>query len=303
MGDEASVRSHRQQSTISGQDTDLVIPIHLKFLISNIKNLVPTILTIENYSIWKLQIYQHFAANGYDGHLSGIIICPSATDALGQTRWRLIDRNLVSALLSTISLGILPYVISLHTAHDIWISLERRLQPKNRLRVIQLKNELHQIRMADRTMQQYLDQIKKLEDNIAAAGSTVDTEDIILYILNGLPTGYNSFKTTIRASLQPISLDDLYSLLSREEINLQHQMLQDSQQSETTALFSNRSNNYRGRPNKSHGKNSNPRFQQVERQQQISEVHNSARPQQSRPICQICGKIGHTAGNCCIVKT
>ncbi|PKU79620.1 Retrovirus-related Pol polyprotein from transposon TNT 1-94 [Dendrobium catenatum] len=251
MGDEASVGSHRQQSTISGQDSDLAIPIHLKFLISNIKNLVPTILTTENYSIWKLKLYQHFAANGYDGHLSGTVLCPPDSDVLDQNRWRLIDRNLVSALLSTISPGILPYVITLHTAHDIWITLERRLQPTNCSPVIQLKNELHQIRMADRTMQQYLDHIKKLVDNIAAGGSTVDTEDIVLYNLNGLPASYNSFKTVIRTSLQPISLDDLYSLLSSEEINLQHQLLQENHQSETTALFSNRSSNYRGRPNKS----------------------------------------------------
>ncbi|PKU67628.1 Retrovirus-related Pol polyprotein from transposon TNT 1-94 [Dendrobium catenatum] len=275
MGDEASVGSHRQQSTISSQDSDLAIPIHLKFLISNIKNLVPTILTTENYSIWKLQLYQHFAANGYDGHLSGTVLCPLDSDILDQNRWRLIDLNLVSALLSTISPSILPYVITLHTAHDIWITLERRLQPANRSRVIQLKNELHQIRMADQTMQQYLDHIKKLVDNIAAAGSTVDTEDIVLYILNGLPASYNSFKTEIRTSLQPISLDDLYSLLSSEEINLQHQLLQESHQSETTALFSNQSSNYRGCSNKSH-----------------------TRPQQSRPVCQICGKIGHTAVNC-----
>ncbi|XP_020689835.1 uncharacterized protein LOC110104890 [Dendrobium catenatum] len=76
MGDEASVGSHRQQSTISGPDSDPIIPVHLKFLISNIKNLVPTILTSENYSIWWLQLHQHFVANGYDGHLSGATICP-----------------------------------------------------------------------------------------------------------------------------------------------------------------------------------------------------------------------------------
>ncbi|PKU78985.1 Retrovirus-related Pol polyprotein from transposon TNT 1-94 [Dendrobium catenatum] len=297
MGDEASVDSHRLPSTISTQDSDLTIPVHLKFLISNIKNLVPTILTSENYSIWRLQLHQHFAANGFEGHLSGLVVCPPETAALEHKRWRLIDRNLVSALLSTISSGILPYVISLHTAHDVWTTLERRLQPTNRSRVIQLKNELHQIRMADRTMQQYLDQIKKLVDNIAAAGSKVDTEDIVLYILNGLPASYNSFKTAIRTSLQPISLDDLYSLLSSEEINLQHQLLQDSQQPNSMALYSNRSN-YRGRSNKFRGKNYNSRSQQVDRQQPSPENQTTARSQQNRPVCQICGKTGHTAGNC-----
>lgn len=53
-------------------------------------------------------------------------------------------------------------------------------------------------------------------DNISVAGSYIDTDDIILYILNGLPPTYQSFKTTIPAKLSPISLEDLYSLLCSE---------------------------------------------------------------------------------------
>ncbi|KAI0516541.1 hypothetical protein KFK09_009218 [Dendrobium nobile] len=237
MAGEESVDSRRNTSTVAnGKETDLLIPPHLKFLISNIKNLVPTTLTTENYSIWRLQLFQHFSANGYGEHLTGQAECPPESEESAHSRWVLIDRNLVSALLSTISPSILPYVIMLRTSHDVWTTLEHRLQPKNRSRVIQLKNELHQIQMRDRTMLQYLDQIKKLVDNIAAAGSTVDTEDIVLYILNGLPATYNSFKTAIRTSLQPINLDELYSLLSSEEINLQHQQFQENQNSDSTSI-------------------------------------------------------------------
>ncbi|KAL0925392.1 hypothetical protein M5K25_003718 [Dendrobium thyrsiflorum] len=50
--------------------------------------------------------------------------------------------------------------------------------------------------------------------------SSIDTEDIIFYILNGLPANYQAFKSAIRIKLTPISLDDLYSLLCSEEVNL-----------------------------------------------------------------------------------
>ncbi|XP_020682915.1 uncharacterized protein LOC110099925 [Dendrobium catenatum] len=216
MAEEDSAGSRRTSSAILNRDTELIIPPHLKFLISNIKNLVPTSLTIENYSIWRLQLLQHFSANGYGEHLTGQVSCPPDSEESERNRWTLIDRNIVSALLSTISPAILPYVISLRTAHDVWTTLEHRLQPTNRSRVIQLKNELHQIQLQDRTIPQYLDQIKKIVDNITVAGSAVDTEEIVLYILNGLPAVYNPFKTAIRTSLQPIQLDDLYSLLISE---------------------------------------------------------------------------------------
>ncbi|PKU60409.1 Retrovirus-related Pol polyprotein from transposon TNT 1-94 [Dendrobium catenatum] len=70
------------------------------------------------------------------------------------------------------------------------------------------------------TMTQYLAEIKNLVDQIVASGSTVDNEDIILYILNGLPSSYQAFKTSIRIMLNPISLENLYPLLLSEEINI-----------------------------------------------------------------------------------
>ncbi|KAI0503861.1 hypothetical protein KFK09_014804 [Dendrobium nobile] len=220
MADQASTTSNQEISNISASLEDFVVPNPLKFLISNLKNLVPTLLTNDNYSIWRLQMLQYFTANGFSGHLTGISTCPPASSENDHKLWKLIDRNLISALLSTISASVIPYVINLTTAHEIWLDLETRLQPTNRSRVIQLKNELHQIQMKERSMQQYLTQIKNLVDNIAVAGSTLGTEDIILYILNGLLSSYNSFKTAIRTLLNPISLDILYSLLCSEEINI-----------------------------------------------------------------------------------
>ncbi|PKU66252.1 hypothetical protein MA16_Dca014102 [Dendrobium catenatum] len=72
---------------------------------------------------------------------------------------------------------------------------------------MQLKNELYRVQMKDLPMQQYLTRIKSLVDNISASGSQIDPEDIMLHILNGLPPTFNSFKSTIRNSLQPIDLD------------------------------------------------------------------------------------------------
>ncbi|XP_020702612.1 uncharacterized protein LOC110114170 [Dendrobium catenatum] len=227
MADQNSATSHRTTSDISEALAEFVIPAPLKFLISNTKNLVSTQLNTDNYAIWRLQLQQHFTANGFGGHLTGITACPPESSKKEHNLWKLIDRNLVSALLSTISSSVLPYVLSLQTAHEVWTTLEQRLQPTNRSRVIQLKNELHNIQKKDRTIHQYLDQIKILVDNIAAAGSKIDAEDVTLYILNGLPTEYNPFKTAIRTSLSPISLDTLYSLLCSEEINLQHERCQE----------------------------------------------------------------------------
>ncbi|PKU86312.1 Retrovirus-related Pol polyprotein from transposon TNT 1-94 [Dendrobium catenatum] len=143
--------------------------------------------------------------------------------------------------------------------------------------------------MKDRSMQQYFTQIKNLVDNIVAAGSKIDNEDIILYTLNGLPTIYNPFKAAIRTSLTPISLENLYSLLCSEEINLQQDHSKElSSPFDNSALLSVLNKPNRGRFTRSQYKNQNAR----------PNSSNEARPQQNqssvpRPVCQICGKTGH----------
>lgn len=74
--------------------------------------------------------------------------------------------------------------------------------------------------MKEKSMMQYLFEIKSKCDAIAISGSPLSAEDIILYTLNGLSSTYQAFKTTIRTNLQPIDLDDFYALLCSEEINL-----------------------------------------------------------------------------------
>ncbi|XP_020699913.1 uncharacterized protein LOC110112148 [Dendrobium catenatum] len=203
----------------------------LKFIISHLKTLVPNQLSTDKYPIWRSQIVKLLRANGFVHLLESPR--QSASDAQIQqtgdsTQSTLsfdqinTDRNLAATICSTVSPTILPYILHLYSLHEIWRVLETRFQSSNRSKVIQLKNELHHITMGSSMMAQYLTEIKKLVDQIASAGSTVDNEDIILHILNGLPSTYQSFKTSIRTMLHPISLDTLYALLISEEIHVQN---------------------------------------------------------------------------------
>ncbi|XP_028554101.1 uncharacterized protein LOC110105612 [Dendrobium catenatum] len=272
---------------------ELVLPASLKFIISNFKNLIPHHLTADNYAIWRIQIYQNLTANGYADFLTGKIVPPTDTHSQDYARWRLIDSNLISALFSTISPALLPYVITSSSAHEVWETLERRLQSTCRSRVIQLKNELHHVQMNNQTMQQYLSTVKNLVDNIAVAGTQIDPEDIVLYILNGLPTTYNAFKTAIRTSSSPADLDKLYSQLCSEEIHINHEIKKEqSLNNSTSALYAASVNQQKNCAPKRFFKNKSS----APRQSEQPDATNTN--QVNRPTCQICGKIGHIALNC-----
>ncbi|PKU60881.1 Retrovirus-related Pol polyprotein from transposon TNT 1-94 [Dendrobium catenatum] len=183
---------------------------------SNIKNVVHYSLTPDNHSTWRAQVIKVFQANGFHGFLDGSASAPTkyiiGSDQSSSvnpdfTLWQLIDQNLKAALYSVISPPLLPYVLNLDHTHSVWVTIDKRLQSTNRSRILQLKNELHHLTMKDMTMTQYLSLVKSKVDAINAAGSSIDTEDIILYTLNGLPGNYNAFKTSIRINLQPLSLE------------------------------------------------------------------------------------------------
>lgn len=46
-------------------------------------------------------------------------------------------------------------------------------------------------------MGDYLNQIKRIVDTLAAVSSPLEDEDIVLHILNKLPSSFNSFKMAI----------------------------------------------------------------------------------------------------------
>ncbi|XP_020700275.2 uncharacterized protein LOC110112403 [Dendrobium catenatum] len=190
MGEQGSSSSTTTSPSLSESMANFTVPTPLKFLMSNLKSIVNVQLSSDNYAIWRLQIFKSFSANGFDGYLTGKSTCPSE-QSTDNRLWKLIDQNLVSALISTISPSVLPYIIHLSTSSEIWATLETWLQPTNRSRVIQLKHELHNVKMGNQSIAQYLTQIKTIIDNIVAAGSNVDSEDIIIFILNGLPATYN----------------------------------------------------------------------------------------------------------------
>lgn len=273
---------------------DTPIPSSLKFLMTHIKTISTTPLSIDNYPLWQAQVLKLFTANGFHHFLDQT--APSQEQFLSiatgdlqanphYTQWRLIDQNLSAALYSTISQSILSYILNLPTTAEIWQTLKRRLQSHNHSRVIQLKSELHHLTLKDKSMQQYLLEVKSIIDNISATGSTIDPEDIILYILNGLPPLYQPFKTSIRTQLNPINLEDFYALLINEETHLANEASHTPlNQPNHLTLYSNRGRStrppYRGRSN-------------------ASRRGGLSYPSKNRfIICQICEKPGHSASKC-----
>ncbi|KAI0491381.1 hypothetical protein KFK09_025641 [Dendrobium nobile] len=186
---DASATSQPSECTDTVNSDFTGISSSLKFVLGNLKNFVQLPMSTENYSVWRSQILKITRANGFDTFLDPSLPTPAQTitNSDGVTvhnpayaKWLLTDQNLAAVICTTISPSILPYVLNLESTSSIWTTLATRFQSINRSRVIQLKNELQHISLKNSTMIQYLTDIKSIVDQIAAAGSIVDTEDVII---------------------------------------------------------------------------------------------------------------------------
>ncbi|KAA8531700.1 hypothetical protein F0562_006583 [Nyssa sinensis] len=301
-------------------------PDPLQFLISNLNSIVTIKLDSTNYLTWKAQISA--ALDVYDllGYVDGSIPMPSEQievtvgDAAQRvatprfTEWKRADRHLQSAINATIHPSLLPHVVNLKHAFEVWNVLEKRMNSTSRSHIMQLRNDLQRVKKdSAKPMKDYLDKVKQITDKLVATSNTIFDEEIVLVILKGLPREYMSFKTTIKAREASITVEELSNLLLSEEINISMEELELNSQVEVTTAFSAQKGQFSGtQGNYQHNKGSfrgnvrNGRGFNRGRGNFNFNRSNNGRGQWSynsnfgsqEVRCQICNKPRHTAKDC-----
>ncbi|KAJ8624626.1 hypothetical protein MRB53_033156 [Persea americana] len=191
----------------------------------------------------------------------GAALCVRAT--LLKTKmlsWIQQDQNVLCWINATLSAAVLAHVVGLKTARDVWLALEKRFASLSRSHIIQLKTQLQSIKKGSQPITEYIQRIKRLADSLAAVLFPVDDKDLIIHTLNGLPSDYGPFKTSIRTKSSPISLEELHVLLLCEELSLESSQAAVVDYA-TSAFFASKDNSSArsssGQSNKGFGKSSN----------------------------------------------
>ncbi|KAA8536638.1 hypothetical protein F0562_029116 [Nyssa sinensis] len=209
------------------------------------------------------------------------------------------DSLILATINASLTEDVLTQVMSYPTSREVWLALERTFSFISRAKAIQIRTQLANAKKGALSANAYFLSIKRMADELALAGQPLKANDIITYVLAGLGQEYDSLASTITSRSDPVTLEELYSLLliCESRINHNNQSLhaaasvnlatkQPQQQSQspfrTAANFqpSNRGRGgYRGR---GRGGRFNSRDQGPS---------NSV-------ICQVCFKPGHTARKC-----
>jgi len=177
---------------------------------------------------------------------------------------------LLSVLISTLTEPLVVHAVGCATAHQLWTTLVSMFASQARSRVLQIHYQLATSKKGSASITEFFQTFKALCDNLAAAGQHLNNFERTSYFLAGLGSDYDPFVTSITTWLDPLSLD---------EIN-----------------FSSRGSPWHGQGYRGHGHTNNycsRGFFSPGRSRGTASHPDSG--QSSRPICQLCDKIGHTA--------
>nr|KYP44225.1 hypothetical protein KK1_034289 [Cajanus cajan] len=111
--------------------------------------------------------------------------------------------------------------------HQMWRNLETYFASQTKARVKQLKIQLRGIKKTT-AINQYLLEIKKIVDTLAAIGSPLDTTEHIDAIFDGLPEEYDPFVTSVLTRTEDYTVEQIEALLMAHEERLEKHKRSDS---------------------------------------------------------------------------
>jgi len=160
-----------------------------------------------------------------------------------------------------------------------------------RSRVLHIHYQLATVKKGSSSITEYYQSFKSMCDNLAVAGQHLSDFERASYLLAGLGSEYDPFVTSVTTRFDPLSLDELYGHLLAHKMRIEHH-LSSIEPTLPAANFSTRAPMPRGRGRSFYcgrGPSSGGRN---------TYFHQDQTAAPSRPICQLCGKFGHTAPCC-----
>ncbi|KAL4388756.1 hypothetical protein GQ457_09G027860 [Hibiscus cannabinus] len=182
-----------------------------------------------NYLLWRQQILFTIESLDLSSHIDGTSVVPPQCVLVNGEKvpnpqfasFKQQDSALCSWLLASISLSILPSLVSCRTAFEIWEKVQQIFSVSSTTKIMHLHCSLKNLRKRDQGMREYLAQIQSVCDSLAACGNPLSETMHISAILSGLPSEYEPVVAVITSSQQPYKLDGVCGVLLDTESRLQ----------------------------------------------------------------------------------
>jgi hypothetical protein len=143
--------------------------------------------------------------------------------------WHARDQHVLTYLVTSLLREVLAGVASNVTTVTMWAAISRSFASQSRSYVLHLRNQLVATCKGDMSIASYFSTMRGYTDEMAAAGKSLDDDDVVSYILNGLDADYNSLIEQVNGMMETISPETLYSRLHDTEARVASQKMQREQ--------------------------------------------------------------------------
>jgi len=285
----------------------------------HISNCVTVQLNERNYLLWKTQFESFLSGQSLLGFVNGAIKPPPVANTLthidGLTTevpnpdyqaWLRSDQVVRAWLLGSLSEDILREVVHTTTTQDVWTTLALHFNKVSSSRLFELQRKLQVIEKLDKSMDDYLKEIKRICEQLTSIGSPVSEKMKIFAALHGLGIDYEPIKTSIEGSMDLEPQPTFESIIPRltgfaDRLTSYNTGMEVSPHMAFYANYSGKGRgSFNGKPGGNQGKGGQFSTKGRGFPQQITSGSSSpgSYNTENRIMCQICGKPGHPALKC-----
>lgn len=263
--------------------------------------------------MWKTQFESFLSSQSLLGFVNGSSQRPTPTTTVRNgeavteeanpefAKWVRKDQLVMAWLFGSLIEEALRSVYGLTSSQEVWFSLGKKYNCVSATRKLDLQRKLQGMNKNQKSMSEYLSEVKSVCDQLDSIGCHVSDQEKIYGALSGLGKEYESICTVIEHSMELVpemSFDDAVFKL----VTFDDKLKTYSQQSDVNPHlafhagrgYTNRGRggyynrgNYRGRGSNSYSTRGRGFHQQ------FSGSHSN-----TRSTCQICGRYGHYAARC-----
>ena len=195
-------------------------------------------LTGENLLLWTMQLFPYLRSQKLMGYIDGTRERPLPTITEGEggddarsvanpvfEQWYQQDQLVLSARLSSLGDTVLAQVVGCTSAHEVWRVIEPTFATASRAQIMQIRMQLATIQKKDLTINHRVlpqSEEPRRHPSRAVIGKPLENDEVIAYILQGLPAEYDAIVTSITTCTDINTPSDALAHLLSYELRVEH---------------------------------------------------------------------------------